>query len=164
MRNSRTGLGRTPRVIREPEAGWWQAQEAVSRSPITVAVVREQEIGDDRGPVLSRLAAMAEDEQAELLVMTGQQAVLSGLRDRLATDHVAEVRIRAGEDEFRKGALVVERLLALGRLPVIVAPMPMLHRLAAEIASYLHADRVLSTGHGPELCEVWSRRPEPVLN
>ncbi|MBG0565115.1 hypothetical protein [Actinoplanes aureus] len=175
MRNRRTTLGLTPMVIREPEATWWETQDEASlRSKITVAVIHDQETGGDSDPVVSRLADVAETQHEDLLVMMGtsppdrdHHAVVTGLRDRLAGHRVVEIRMWPGENGFQEGAFVVERMLATGDLPVVVAPMAALHRIAAEVSSYLHADRVLRvlrTAYGTDLYEVWSRPAEPALN
>lgn len=163
------GTGHLVPTIREPEASWWQA---AGQSPaVTVAVLRDQEVRGDTEPVTSRLAALA--KQDELLVMLGAsdsgpayRGIVAELREQLARHRVVEFRVRLAADGFRDGALVAERLLADGGLPVVVAPEAQLHGAAAEISSYLRADRVvrvLRTATGADLHQVWSR-PEPVLN
>ncbi|MEU4422564.1 hypothetical protein AB0F81_18190 [Actinoplanes sp. NPDC024001] len=166
-RNTRTATGLAAPMIREPEAGWWH-------DSVTVAVIRAHEIRDDSGSAVARLAVLAEDDEDELLVVVGASAmradhrsVITGLRDRLPGHRVVEVPVWHGEDGFRSGAAVAERLLADRALPVVVTPGTLLHTISAQISSYLRADRVLRvlrTASGAELYEVWSRRPEAALN
>lgn len=150
----------TPLIIREPEAGWWQAQ---ARASVTVAAVRE---GDDWHPemVLARLAEVATDD--ELLVVLGssgrshQHAMVTDLRTLLPRHEVVAVRVRHRHGELLRGAATVERLLDDGSLPIVVTPVAAMHEVTAEIASYLRADRVLRVLHtddGADLYQVWRR-------
>jgi len=157
-------------VVREPEAGWWAAQEQASSS-VTVAAVREGDAAWHPEMVMSRLAALATDE--ELLVVFGsnarsvQHAMVADLRARLPRHQVVAMRVRHRHGDLLRDAAVVERLLDTGGLPVVVTPVAALLDVTAEIASYLRADRVLRvlrTLEGADLCQVWQRRPEPSLN
>ena len=66
-----------PLVVREPEAGWWAAQQI--GSSVTVAAVREGDTAGHPQMVMSRLAALATDE--ELLVVFGSNAQLRALAE-----------------------------------------------------------------------------------
>jgi len=158
-----------PLVFREPEAGWWAAQQ--TGSSVTVAAVREGDAAGHPQMVMSRLAALA--TAAELLVIFGsnarsaQHALVADLRARLPRRQVVALRVRHRHGDLLRDAATVERLLDAGRLPVVVTPAPALVDVTAEIASYLRADRVLRvlrTLQGADLYQVWQRRPEPSLN
>lgn len=153
----------TPLVIREPEAGWWEAQ---ARSSVTVAAVREGDAGWHPDLVVARLAEVATDD--ELLVVLGasgrsaQHAMVTDLRTLLPRHNVVAVRIRHRHGGLLRDAATVEQLLDAGSLPVVVTPPASMHDVTAEIASYLRADRVLRvlpTGDGADLYPVWRRAP-----
>ena len=157
-------------VVREPEAGWWAAEEQTGSS-VTVAAVREGDAAWHPEMVMSRLAALATDE--ELLVVFGsnarsvQHSMVADLRVRLPRHQVVALRVRHRHDDLLRDAATVERLLDAGSLPVVVTPVSAMLDVTAEIASYLRADRVLRvlrTMEGADLCQVWQRRPEPSLN
>jgi len=157
-------------VIREPEAGWWAAQEEPGSS-VTVAAVREGDAAWHPEMVMSRLATLATDE--ELLVVFGsnarsvQHAMVADLRARLPRHQVVAMRVRHRHGDLLRDAATVEQLIDAGSVPVVVTPIAAMHDVTAEIASYLRADRVLRvlrTLEGAELRQVWQRRPEPSLN
>ena len=159
-----------PMVVREPETGWWAAQEQAGSS-VTVAAVREGDAAWHPEMVMSRLAALATGE--ELLVVFGsnarsvQHAMVAELRGRLPRHQVVPMRVRHRHGDLLRDAANVERLLDAGSLPVLITPVSALLDVTAEIASYLRADRVLRvlrTLQGADLCQVWQRRPEPSLN
>ncbi|WP_328477973.1 hypothetical protein OHA21_25900 [Actinoplanes sp. NBC_00393] len=162
-------------VIREPEAGWWQAQEAQDGADptVTVVVLHDHEARGDGGSAMSRLAARAGLDDDELLVMLGMsapapdhRAVITGLRERLPGRRVVELRVRR-DDTFQECAIAAGQLLAEGGLPVVVTSAAALHTVTAQLSSYLRADqvlRVLQTAWGTDLHQVWSRRSDPVLN
>jgi hypothetical protein len=160
-----------PMVVREPEAGWWAAQEPAVGSCVTVAAVREGDAAAHSEMVMFQLATLATDE--ELLVVVGsnarsvQHSIVTELRARLPRHEVVALRVRHRHGDLLRNAAIVERLLDAGRLPVVVTPVSALVEVTAEIASYLRADRVLRvlrTLEGADLRQVWQRRPEPSLN
>src|SRR4051812_39639015 len=118
-----------PMVVREPEAGWWAAPEPAGSS-VTVAAVRDQDAAWHPEMVLSRLAALATDE--ELLVVFGsnarseQHSMVVDLRARLPRHQVVSLRVRHRHGDLLRDAAIVERLLDAGRLPVVVTPAPAL--------------------------------------
>jgi len=158
-------------VVREPETGWWGAQEQAAGSSVTVAAVREGDAAWHPEMVMSRLATLATDQ--ELLVVFGsnarsvQHSMVADLRARLPRHEIVALRVRHRHGEMLRDAAAVERLLDAGSLPVVVTPVSAMLDVTAEIASYLRADRVLRvlrTLEGAELCQVWQRRPELSLN
>lgn len=161
-------------VVREPEASWWRAQarqqRATSAIPMTtVAVLHDRDAGTEAA--VTRLAELAIAD--ELLVVFGssscahpdQHAVITSLGDRLPWHDVVCVRIgqhRAGQ----RWPAVLDRVLDAGRLPVVVTASAYLQEVAAEVSSYIRADRVLRVA-GPTarggLHQVW-HRAEPSIN
>jgi len=162
-------------VIREPESIWWATQDAwdAHESGMTVAMVGQSDAGRDPGPVITRLAELAVDD--ELLVVyvsepplrPNHRAMLDGLRGRLPRHDVVEMHVSRHDAETRRtAAATLERYLDAGSLPVVVTPALEVRDLTAEISSYLHADRVLRvsrTTAGAELHQVWRRR-EPAVS
>lgn len=153
-----------PLVIREPEAGWWEAQ---ARSTVTVAAVRESDAAWHPRMLMARLAELAVDD--ELLVVFGsnarsvQHAMVADLRAHLPGNEVVAMRVRHRHGDLLRDAATAERLLDAGSVPVLVTPVAAMHDVTAEIASYLRADRVLRvlrTQAGADLCPVWQRSPE----
>jgi precorrin-6B methylase 1 len=147
-------------VVREPEAGWWEAQ---ARATVTVVAVFE---GDTcHSDVVARLAEVATDD--ELLVVFGSSArsvqhwLVAELRARLPRRVVLPMRVRHRHDDLLPAAAIVEELLNAGRLPVVVTSPTAMHDVTAEIASYLRADRVLrvlGSDEGADLYAVWRRQ------
>jgi hypothetical protein len=156
-----------PRRIREPEQGWWDAQEGEDATALTVAVLGEEETRWDAGPVVSRLAQLAVND--ELLVVygaaarsaPGHHAVVSGLRRHLPRHRVVALHLDRQEPEVRgPAAAALEEYLDDGSLPVVVTPAAAVPDVAAELSSFVHADRVLRvrrTDGGADLHQVWRR-------
>jgi hypothetical protein len=163
-------------VIREPEAGWWRAQQDLDEgrrgdATTTVAVLRDHDAGTDA--VVTRLAELAVDD--ELLVVCGwpssarpgHDAVVTRLRGRLPRHDVVAVQVGGPGVEMRRQAVTLERALDAGSVPVVVTAPGALHEVTAEISSLVRADRVLrvfGTATGAGLCQVWRRYPEPSVN
>jgi hypothetical protein len=168
---------RPPLVIREPEEGWWETQEAQDRRAaraMTVAVLRDQDAGTATVALLARLAVAD-----ELLVVLGSassgRAVVAGLRGSLPRQDVVPVHIRHRDaldrnrqpategDEMRRHSAALAWILDAGSLPVAVTASATVHDVAAQISSHVRADRVLRifrTAAGADSFQVW-RRPEP---
>jgi hypothetical protein len=162
-------------VIREPEAGWWRAQADLDErhrgaATTTVAVLRDDDAGADG--VVTRLAELAVND--ELLVVCGSAssarpshaAMVTGLRGRLPRHDVVALQVGGPGTETRRHAIMLERALNAGDLPVVVTAPGVLHDVTAEISSLVRADRVLrvfGTATGAALHQVWRRR-EPCVN
>jgi hypothetical protein len=160
--------------VREPEQGWWDAQEefagaAGGAATVTVAAVHDWDAGRDADAVATRLADLAVDD--ELLVVFGAEgpgrpahrAMVAGLRRRLPRHDVVALAARP-----ELGHLLA-RLLDAGSLPVVLTEAGGMHDLTAQLASLVRADRVVRvfrTATGADLYPVW-RRPgtmQPALN
>ena len=167
-----------PLVIREPEASWWETQAELNEPAVTppdcptmtVAVLKEREAETDA--VVARLAELAVAD--ELLVVFGSasnprpgQAMIAGLRGHLPRHHVVAVHVRHRGADVRRYAAALERFLDAGSLPVVLTASADMHDVAAEISSYVRADRVLRvfrTTTGADLYQLWRRQPEPSFN
>lgn len=137
---------------------------------MTVAAVRETDAAGRPETVAAQLAALAAGQ--ELLVVFGsnarsvQHALIADLRAHLHDREVTVMRIRHRHGALPQNAATVESLLDAGTVPVVVTPATTMPHIAAELASYLRADRVLRVLHtaaGADLFQVW-QRPEPALN
>jgi len=163
-----------PMTVREPESGWWPADpepgpQSTYLPALTVAVLGEPETRWGIGAVVSRVADLAADD--ELLVVyesehryePGNCPVVSRLRDYLPRHHVIAVPIaRSRQRLYPQDGALVEYFLENGSLPVVVTPASAGHDIAAELASLLHADRVVRvsrTVDGVDVCPVWHRTP-----
>jgi hypothetical protein len=156
-----------PRVIREPESGWWDAHPEPSPTAMTVAVVSESETWLGAEAVVSRLAEFAVND--ELIVVysadrwssPGHHAVVAGLSDHLPRHHVVAFHITPlGAGLGRGDALLLDQLLENGSLPVVVTPASAVYDVTAELSSCLRADRVLRvlrTDRGADVHQVWRR-------
>jgi MFS transporter, NNP family, nitrate/nitrite transporter len=152
----RIGLGLPVRYEPEP-----------SPTAMTVAVVTGAEISLGAAAVVGRLAELATRD--ELIVVYGADelprprragnVLVDGLRYRLPRHEVVTLPVAAG------GALgltaPLDDLVEAGTVPIALTPAADARNVAAEVCSYLHADRVLivryTTAVGAGLDEVWRR-------
>jgi hypothetical protein len=165
-----------PVTIREPESGWWKADgeagqgetaPATSGGALTVAIVVEAETRWGLGAVVSRLAELAVED--ELLLVYGEERrsgagsryVVGGLRDHLPRHHLVVVPLPEASTtlEAEDSALLAESLED-GSLPVVVTGESAVQDIAAELATRLHADRVVRISRvidGVDVRPVWQR-------
>jgi len=145
---------------------------AVQRSPtaMTVAVVGESDTRWGAAAVVARLAELATRD--ELLVIYGRDTapdsrrdtnvLLAGLRERLPRHEVVAVRIGPGIGSPGSNAALVGEFVESGAVPIAVAPTVEVGDVAAQLSTYLRADRVLKVSYtlagGANLHEVWDRR------
>lgn len=156
-----------PRIIREPESGWWEMHPEPTPTAMTVAVVAESETPGGTEAVVSRLAELAVTD--ELVIVYGSErwsrprhhGVVVGLRDHLPRHHVVAMRIaQPGAGLEPEDAALLNQFLENGSLPVVVTPASAMHDIAAELSSSLRADRVVRacrTADGADLQQVWRR-------
>jgi NNP family nitrate/nitrite transporter-like MFS transporter len=138
-----------------------------SPTRMTVAVVGEADIRWGAAAVVSRLAELATSD--ELVVVYGTDdrtrpplspsAFAAGLRDRLPRHSVAVVRIARDPDSLGRDALLLGEHVEAGTLAIAATPNAADPRaVAAELAIYLQADRVLmvsfTTAQGAEMQPV----------
>ena len=145
---------------------------AVQRSPtaMTVAVVGESDTRWGAAAVVARLAELATRD--ELLVIYGcdtapgsrrdTNVLLAGLRERLPRHRVVAVRVGPGIGSPGGNAALVGEFVESGAVPIAVAPTVEVGDVAAQLSTYLRADRVLKVSYtlagGANLHEVWDRR------
>jgi hypothetical protein len=169
--------GERPVTIREPESHWWQANPeadprgtapaAASGGAVTIAVVVEAETRWGHGAVVSRLAELAVED--ELLLVYGQEGlsgagsrnVIAGLRDHLPRHHLVVVPVPdfSAALEPDDSELLAESMED-GSLPVVVTGESAVQDIAAELATRLHADRVVRVFRmidGVDVRPVWQR-------
>jgi NNP family nitrate/nitrite transporter-like MFS transporter len=136
---------------------------------MTVALVDESETRLGAPAIVARLAELAVSD--ELLVVYGAEKgvrarlgdnlVLLGLRDRLPRYTVVALRVALEDGALAQAASLLGELVEAGTLPIAVSPAEHRRRVAAELSSYLDADRVLVVSYSPatgaDLREVWRR-------
>jgi hypothetical protein len=151
-----------PPIIREPEGGWWEHDDC--DAAMTVAVVGDTGTRAGTEAMVSRLAELAVHD--ELLIVygagawspSGHHAVLAGLRGHLPRHHLVTVHVDVHRGGLRRdAAAALAQFVEDGSLPVVVTPAAAVPGVAAEISSYLRADRVLRVA-GADLQHVWRRR------
>ncbi|MBE1484380.1 NNP family nitrate/nitrite transporter-like MFS transporter [Plantactinospora soyae] len=155
----RIGLGLAVRF--EPEPG---------PTAMTVAVVGEAETQLGAAAVVARLAELAASD--ELVVVYGSDrpvrrrpsanVLVLGLRDRLPRHSVVGVGVTPYAGTLGALAAPVGESVEAGEVAIAVTPTADLSGVAAELSSYLRADRVLRVSYSPAggagLHEVWNRR------
>jgi NNP family nitrate/nitrite transporter-like MFS transporter len=154
----RIGLGLA--VQFEPEPG---------PTAMTVAVVGESETKLGAAAVVARLAELAMSD--ELVVVYGSDepaqprfsanVLVTGLRDRLPRHTVVGVRVGAHGGALGRLAALLGEFVEAGTVAIAVTPTADLRGVAAELSSYLRADRLLRVSYtlaeGTDLHEVWNR-------
>jgi NNP family nitrate/nitrite transporter-like MFS transporter len=150
---------------------------AVQRAPepsptaMTVAVVGESDTRWGAAAVVARLAELAASDELVVVYGSDQPArlqlnanvLVTGLRDRLPRHHVVAVRVGLRTGSLGGHAPLFGEFVESGAVAIAVTPTVSLRAVAAELSSYLEADRVLMVSYtlaaGADLHEVWDRRP-----
>lgn len=148
-----------------------QFEPEPSPTAMTVAVVGESETALGAAAVVARLAELAASD--ELVVVFGSdrtrprprpgaQDLVAGLRERLPRHRVVAVDVGPRSGARLRDAALLGEFVEVGAVPVAVAPTAEVRGVAAELSSYLRADRVLTVSFTPadgaELHQVWKRR------
>jgi hypothetical protein len=140
-----------------------------SPTALTVVVVGESDTKYGAAAVVARLAELAVSD--ELVVVYGSDAptgprlstnvLVAGLRDRLPRHNVVDVRVARGPEALGRFAALLGEFVEAGTVAVASTPSVDRRGIAAELSSYLKADRVLiasySLAAGAHLQEVWNR-------
>jgi hypothetical protein len=135
---------------------------------MTVAVVAGADVRLGAAAVVGRLAELAVSD--ELIVIygadesprprTGGNVLLDGLRYRLPRHQVVAIPVPATGGALALAAPLGECVEA-GTVPIAVTPTADARGVAAEVCSFLRADRVLmvryTTAVGAGVDEVWRR-------
>jgi hypothetical protein len=142
---------------------------APSPTAMTVAVVAEADTRWGAAAVVVRLAELATND--ELVVIYGCDApppepgtniLVTGLRDRLPRHSVMGVRLARPAGIPEALAALLSEFVDEGVIAVAVTPTAVQGGVAAEVSSYLRADRVLKVTYtladGADLHEIWTRK------
>src|SRR5205809_657671 len=119
--------------------------------------------------VLARLAELAASD--ELVVVYGSDrptlprttadVLVTGLRDRLPRHSVVALRVGPQTASHGRLAALLDEFVETGTVAIAVTPTADLRGVAAELTSYLRADRLLTVSYtlaaGADLHEVWYR-------
>jgi NNP family nitrate/nitrite transporter-like MFS transporter len=146
-----------------------QFEPEPSPTAMTVAVVGESDTQLGAAAVVARLAELAASD--ELVVVYGSDGparprlsanvLVTGLRDRLPRHSVVGVRVALHTGALERLAALLGEFVEAGTVAIAVTPTADLRGVAAELSSYLQADRVLMVSYtlaaGADLHEVWNR-------
>jgi MFS transporter, NNP family, nitrate/nitrite transporter len=146
-----------------------------SPTATTVAVVGESDTELGAAPVVARLAELAASD--ELVVVYGSDAsprprlntnvLVTGLRNRLPRHNVVAVPVDLRAGTVGPFAALLGEFVESGSVAIAVTPTADQREVAAELSSYLKADRLLKVSYTPaagvDLHEVWTRR-SPATN
>jgi NNP family nitrate/nitrite transporter-like MFS transporter len=135
---------------------------------MTVVIVGEPTSRREAADVATRLARLAVTD--ELVVVYGSDenqpgpiahTVVAELRAHLPRHHVVALRVTPHLGALGRDAAVLDEFLEIGSLPIAVTTAKAVRDVAAELSTYLGADRVLKvsrTTRGADLRQVWPRR------
>jgi NNP family nitrate/nitrite transporter-like MFS transporter len=154
----RVGLGLALRFEPEP-----------APTAMTVAVVGESDTRLGAAAVVARLAELAASD--ELVVIYGSDeparprlnanVLVTGLRHRLPRHSVVAVRVGLRTGALDRDAAMFDEFVESGAVTIAVTPSDDLRGVAAQLSSYLRADRVLKVSYslaaGAEAHQVWER-------
>ncbi|OLB81365.1 MAG: hypothetical protein AUI14_03625 [Actinobacteria bacterium 13_2_20CM_2_71_6] len=146
-----------------------QSEPEPSPTAMTVAVVGESDTRWGAAAVVARLAELAVRD--ELVVVYGSDdaarprrnanVLVTGLRDRLPRHSVVAVRVGLHTGSLGRHAALFGEFVESGAVAIAVTPTVDVRGVAAELSSYLQADRVLKVSYtlaaGADLHEVWDR-------
>jgi NNP family nitrate/nitrite transporter-like MFS transporter len=153
----RIGLGLTVQFEPEP-----------SPTATTVAVVGESDTRLGAVPVVACLADLAASD--ELVIVYGSDqptrprpnthVLVAGLRYRLPRHSIVAVRV-ADTGTLEPDAALFREFIEAGTVAVAITPTAQLRGVAAELSSYIHADKVLTVSFTPALGanvhQIWTR-------
>lgn len=128
-----------------------------SPTALTLAVLAGTDTRVGAAAVVTRLAELATSD--ELVVVYGlderpraglsPEELAAGMRDRLPRHCVAIVRIAEPPETLSRDALLITEHVDAGSLTIAVTPARNLREVAADLAIYLQADRVLTVSFDP---------------
>jgi MFS transporter, NNP family, nitrate/nitrite transporter len=134
-----------------------QFEPEPSPTTMTVAVLGESETQLGAAAVVARLAELATSD--ELVVVYGAdegarawlspQDFVAGLRDRLPRHSFAALHVAQHNGELGRDSAVLGEYVEAGSVPIAVTPSADVLGVAAELSSYLNADRVLMVSYTP---------------
>jgi hypothetical protein len=144
-------------------------EPAPSATAMTVAVVGGSDTRFGAAAVVARLAELAASDELVVVYgsdepwppVTSDNVLVTGLRDRLPRYRVVAIDVPLHNWARGRLAVLLHEFLEAGTIAVAVTAKADLRGLAAQLSSYLEADRVLtisySLARGADLHEVWNR-------
>jgi NNP family nitrate/nitrite transporter-like MFS transporter len=146
-----------------------QSAPGPSPTATTVAVVGESDTRWGAAAVVARLAELAASD--ELVVVYGSDeparprpsanVLVTGLRDRLPRHRVVALHVGLRTGSLVRHAALFGEFVESGAVAIAVTPTVDLRGVAAELSSYLRADRVLLVSYtlasGADLHQIWDR-------
>ena len=147
---------------RTATAGRALVHSEVSPTRMTIAIVDEPKTRSRTAELVTRLAALAVDD--ELSVIHGSNAGVSSLVTRLRErlPRYTVVALHVLPSGLRRDADLIDELVDTGCLPFIVTPAETVTYVAAELRNRLRADRVvrIAANHAGDLDMelLWQRR------
>jgi hypothetical protein len=136
---------------------------------LTIVLVDGSQLRQDSAALVAQLAGLAVDDEVVVVYgasqaapTRGTEALVLGLRDRLPRYHVVALYVSLTTESLWGNAAMVDELMELGNLPVVVTVSEAAGEVAAELATYLRADRtlaVLCTPSGVHLLPATRPRP-----
>jgi MFS transporter, NNP family, nitrate/nitrite transporter len=134
-----------------------QFEPESSPTALTVAVLADADTRLGAAAVVTRLAELGASD--ELVVVYGRadrpggglspEQLAGGLRDRLPRHSVVVVRIAEQLGTLGRDALMITEHVDAGTLTIAVTPAATVRAVAADLALYLQADRVLAVWYDP---------------
>ena len=128
-----------------------------SPTTMTVAVLDEPDTRLGAAAVVARLAELATSDELVVVYGTDErprpgltaQALTAGLRDRLPRYNVATVQLRGRPEALGRDALLLGEFVEAGTLTIAVTASAGLRTVAADLALYLQADRIVVVSFTP---------------
>ena len=143
---------------RTAAAGRTLVHSEASPTRTTIAIVDEPKTRSRTAELVTRLAALAVDD--ELTVIHGSNAGVSSLvtrlRERLPRHTVVALHVLPGG--LRRDADLIDELVDTGCLPFVVTPAETVSYVAAELRNRLRADRVVRIAADLDMRLLWQRR------
>jgi MFS transporter, NNP family, nitrate/nitrite transporter len=148
---------------------------APSPTAMTVAMVGESTIRLGAAAVVSCLAELAASDELVVVYGSGGRTrphlssrdLVGGLRHRLPRHHVVAVRVAKHSRAYGRAAVRLSEHVDNGALTVAVAAAAELRAVAADLTTYLQADRVLLVSYTPAdgavLRPAWGSAPPTKL-
>jgi NNP family nitrate/nitrite transporter-like MFS transporter len=128
-----------------------------SPTTMTVAVLGEPDTRLGAAAVVARLAELATSDELVVVYGTDEvphpglsaRALTAGLRDRLPRHDVAAVHVHRHPEALGRDALLLGEFVEAGALTIAVTRSADLRTVAADLALYLQADRVVVVSFTP---------------
>jgi NNP family nitrate/nitrite transporter-like MFS transporter len=146
-----------------------QFEPEPSPTAMTVAVIGESDTQLGAAAVVARLAELAASDELVVVYGSDERArprrsadvLVDGLNHRLPRHSVVTVHVAPQAGDLGRDAALLDEFLDVGTVAIAVTPTAELRGVAAELSSYLQADRVLMVSYTPaegaDVHQVWNR-------